>query len=138
MKALLIDDNQTDRELALRALKKLGLDTHIECMEDGAQALDFFSDAESKPEDCVKVIITDLKMPKISGLEVIKYLKSNTRTQHIPIIMFTSSAEDKEKLLAYQLGVNSFVVKPIGFDDFTQKIQEIGRFWFQQNRPVAC
>lgn len=134
---LLVEDNKSDAMLTIRALKKHNLHNNLIHLIDGAQALDFifakgeFSDRniENKP----KVIFLDLKMPKISGLEVLRIIKSDQRTKYIPVVMMTSSREGKDILESHQLGVNSYVVKPVGFDNFSKTIAEIGYYWLVLN-----
>lgn len=134
---LLVEDNKSDAMLAIRALKKHNLANHLIHLTDGAQALDYIfgkgefegRDIERKP----KVIFLDIKMPKVSGLEVLKILKSDERTKFIPIVMMTSSKEEKDIIESHKLGVNSYVVKPVGFENFSKTITDLGFYWLLVN-----
>jgi len=134
---LLVEDNPQDAELMIRALRKQKLANQIHVAEDGEEALDFlfckgkFSDRDfSQPP---KVIFLDLKLPKVSGLEVLQELKSNPRTQTLPVVVVTSSRENPDIKKAYELGVNSYVVKPVNFDDFLKAMSQIGLYWLLVN-----
>ena len=134
---LLVEDNKSDAMLTIRALKKHNLANNLIHLVDGAQALDFIfgtgefegRDIENKP----KVIFLDLKMPKISGLEVLRVIKNDERTKLIPVVMMTSSKEEKDIIESHQLGVNSYVVKPVGFENFSKTIEELGFYWLVVN-----
>lgn len=134
---LLVEDNKSDAMLTIRALKKHHLANNLVHLIDGAQALDFifakgeYSDrnTENKP----KVIFLDIKMPKIGGLEVLRVLKNDERTKLIPIVMMTSSKEEKDILESHRLGVNSYVVKPVDFDNFSKTITDLGFYWLVVN-----
>lgn len=134
---LLVEDNKSDAMLTIRALKKHNLANHLVHLIDGAQALDFVfgkgefegRDVENKP----KVIFLDIKMPKVSGLEVLRIIKSDDRTKLIPVVMMTSSKQEKDILESHQLGVNSYVVKPVGFENFSKTIAELGFYWLAIN-----
>ena len=134
---LLVEDNPQDAELMIRALRKQKLANQIHVAEDGEEALDFlfckgkFSDRDFSQSP--KVIFLDLKLPKISGLEVLQELKSNPRTQTLPIVVITSSRENPDIKKAYELGVNSYVVKPVNFDDFLKAMSQIGLYWLLVN-----
>lgn len=134
---LLVEDNHDDAELTIRALKRHGLANNLFWVEDGAQALDFvfcrgqFSGRTStKP---LKVILLDLKLPKLNGLEVLRELKSNEKTKRLPVVVVTSSREDPDVKTAYELGVNSYVVKPVDFDDFVNALSNTGLYWMLMN-----
>jgi two-component system response regulator len=134
---LLVEDNKSDAMLAIRALKKHNLANNMVHLIDGAQALDFiFCKGEFSERDInnqPKVIFLDLKMPKISGLEVLKIIKNDDRSKLIPVVMMTSSKEERDILESHKLGVNSYVVKPVGFDNFSKVIVELGFYWLVVN-----
>lgn len=136
---LLIEDNPNDAELTLRALKKRNLTNSLFVAEDGAEALDFvYARGKYSQRDAThlpKVILLDLKLPKVSGLEVLKTIKNNPQTRTIPVIIVTSSAEDPDIKAAYDLGANSYVVKPVDFDQFSEAMSNLGFYWLLLNRP---
>ncbi len=135
---LLVEDNVNDAELTIRALRKNNLANNLVHVHDGAQALDFiyckgeFQDrnTNSKP----KLILLDLKMPKIDGLEVLKIIKSDEETKHIPVVVLTSSKEEKDLLESYKLGANSYIQKPVEFQKFITAIVDIGFYWVILNQ----
>jgi len=135
---LLVEDNPHDVELTLRALKKHNLANKVQVVKDGAEALDFifntgFLDGQTNR---LKVILLDLKLPKVSGLEVLQRLKQEERTRTIPVVVLTSSHEDRDMEECYRLGVNSYVVKPLEFEAFAQTVAEMGFYWLLVNKPV--
>jgi two-component system response regulator len=134
---LLVEDNKSDARLTIRTLKKHNLANNLVHLIDGAQALDFiFGKGEylgRNIENRPKVIFLDIKMPKVSGLEVLKILKSDERTKNIPVVMMTSSKEEKDILESHRLGVNSYVVKPVEFDSFYKTITDLGFYWLVVN-----
>jgi two-component system response regulator len=134
---LVVEDNPNDAELTLRALKKHNLINEVYVAEDGKEALDFvFCEgkfAERNISSPLKVIFLDLKLPKISGLEVLKRIKSDPITKHLPVVIVTSSKEDPDIKTAYGLGANSYVVKPVDFNDFIKVMQNTGLFWLLVN-----
>lgn len=134
---LLVEDNPQDAELMIRALRKQNLANQIYIAEDGAEALDFINCREKYSDrdqtKSPKVIFLDLKLPKVSGLEVLQELKSNPITQTIPVVVVTSSRENPDIKKAYELGVNSYVVKPVEFQDFMQAMAQIGLYWLLVN-----
>jgi CheY-like chemotaxis protein len=136
---LLVEDNPEDLELTLRALRKANLTNRIQVARDGAEALEFIfcegGHAGRNIEDTPKVILLDLKLPKVDGLEVLQRIKGDPRTQMIPVVMLTSSKEQSDVVRSYQLGVNSYIVKPVNFDGFTAAVQELGMFWLLLNQP---
>jgi len=138
---LLIEDQPSDAELALRALENLELGGRIQLVEDGAEALDFVFGrgdyAHRNSADGPGLILLDLKLPKVSGHEVLRELKSNERTQHIPVIVLSSSKEDRDVEQCYEMGVNSYVVKPVDFGQFTETVQRIGTYWLKTNEGPA-
>ena len=137
---LLVEDNPTDVELTLRALKKNNLTNKVHVVTDGAEALDYLfatgtykeREIDKKP----KVVLLDLKLPKVDGLEVLKKIKSDERTRDIPVVVLTSSKEEQDRIESYKLGVNSYIVKPVNFEQFTKSVQELGLYWLLLNeRP---
>ena len=134
---LLVEDNPQDLELTQRALAKARLTNHIEVARDGAEALDFIfcegAHAGRKPENGPKVILLDLKLPKVDGLEVLKRIKDDERTKAIPVVMLTSSREQSDLVESYRLGVNSYIVKPVDFEGFARAIQNLGMYWLLLN-----
>lgn len=136
---ILVEDNPDDAALTIRTLKKQNLTNNLIHLQDGAEALDFifatgnYSNRDIK--DIPKVILLDLKMPKIDGIEVLQKIKSDERTKHIPVVILTSSAEEPDIKTCYNLGVNSYIVKPLEFDSFTCKISELGLYWLVSNEP---
>jgi two-component system, response regulator len=136
---LLVEDNMSDAELTIRALKKHHMVNNLVHLKDGAEALDFiFGQGEyaGRPmESTPKVILLDLKMPKINGLEVLEKLKADERTKKIPVVVLTSSKEDPDIQLCYSLGVNSYVVKPVDFDSFIKAVSDLGLYWMLLNQP---
>jgi two-component system response regulator len=137
---LIVEDNPRDAELTMRALKKNNLANHVLIAEDGAEALDFFfcrGKYESRSlNNPPKVVLLDLKLPKVSGLEVLKIIKGDKRTFHIPIVAVTSSREEPDMKEAYKLGVNSYVIKPIDFEQFINSMSSLGLYWLLVNEPV--
>jgi CheY-like chemotaxis protein len=136
---LLVEDNQDDLDMALRALRKANLTNHIQTVRDGAEALEFIfcqgAFAGRKFENPPKVILLDLKLPKIDGTEVLKRIKSDARTKTIPVVILTSSKEQRDVIESYNLGVNSYIVKPVNFEGFAAAIQEVGMYWLLHNQP---
>ncbi len=138
---VLVEDNPTDAELTIRALRRGRIGNNIQLLEDGAEALDFLfcrgEYAHRSMTNQPKVILLDLKLPRVSGLEVLRQLKSDPRTQMIPVVVLTSSAEDQDMIESYQLGVNSYIVKPVDFEQFNQAVQQLGFYWILFNQlPV--
>jgi CheY-like chemotaxis protein len=131
---LLVEDNPNDVELALHALKKNNLSNRIEVVRDGAEALDFIF-GKGVDSHRPKVILLDLKLPKVDGLEVLKRLKSDPQTRSIPVVMLTSSREECDIVKSYQLGVNSYIVKPVDFEQFTEAVRQLGLYWLLMNQP---
>jgi two-component system response regulator len=136
---LLVEDNPADAELALRALKKNNLANKIIHVGDGEEALDFLfargAFSHRKIENPPKVVILDLKLPKVDGLEVLKALKEDPRTRVIPVVVLTSSNEERDIIESYKLGVNSYIVKPVDFDKFLTTVKDLGMYWLLLNRP---
>src|SRR5271170_128880 len=136
---LIVEDNEQDLELAQRALRKAKLTNHIHVARDGEEALEFiFCEgpyAERKIENGPKVILLDLKLPKVDGLEVLRRIKNDPRTNSIPVVVLTSSKEQSDVVESYHLGVNSYIVKPVNFEQFTEVVQKLGMYWLLLNQP---
>jgi two-component system response regulator len=136
---LLVEDNPNDLELALHALRRHNLANHIEVVRDGAEALEFIfgtgAYAHRRVEDVPKVILLDLKLPKVDGMEVLERIKSDPRTRSIPVVVLTSSREERDVVESYQLGVNSYIVKPVDFEQFTEAVRNLGLYWLLLNQP---
>ena len=136
---LLVEDSLEDLELTQRALGNAKLSNHIQIARDGAEAMDFiFCEGQysaRRIEDTPKLILLDLKLPKVDGLEVLERIKSDPRTKHIPVVVLTSSKEQVDVIKSYQLGVNSYIVKPVNFEGFTAAVQELGMYWLLLNQP---
>jgi two-component system response regulator len=134
---LLIEDNPQDAELALRALRQAKIANHIRVARDGAEAIEIlFGAASHSPEAAPKVILLDLKLPKIDGLEVLKRVKSDPRTKLIPVVVLTSSREQNDIVESYRLGVSSYIVKPVDFERFAEAVQKAGMYWLLLNQPA--
>ena len=136
---LLVEDNQDDLDMTLRALRKANLTNHIQAVRDGAEALDFIfcqgAFVGRKFESPPKVILLDLKLPKINGMDVLKRIKSDPRTKMIPVVVLTSSKEQKDVIESYNLGVNSYMVKPVNFEGFAATVKDLGMYWVLLNQP---
>lgn len=134
---LLVEDQPSDAELALRALRALDLGRRVHLLEDGAEALDFVFGrgdyASRTASDAPGLILLDLKLPKVSGMDVLRAIKSDVQTKDIPIIVLSSSKEDSDIRRCYDLGANSYVVKPVDFEQFTETVQRIGTYWLETN-----
>jgi two-component system response regulator len=136
---ILVEDNESDAELTIRALKKNNILNKLIHLQDGQEALEYIfatgKYSERNINELPKVILLDLKMPKVGGLEVLKKIKSDNRTKIIPVIILTSSKEDKDIIEGYKLGVNSYIVKPVRFENFVKAVSEIGLYWLLLNQP---
>jgi len=134
---LIVEDNPNDAEMALRALKKNNVSNNVLVLVDGEQALDFIHcRGEFKDRKCArpKIVLLDLKLPKVDGMEVLKDLKSNPNTKIIPVIVMTSSREESDLIKSYELGVNSYIVKPVDFDKFVEAVRDLGLYWLLLNQ----
>jgi two-component system, response regulator len=136
---LLVEDTDEDAELTLRALKKQRLANQVHRAKDGAEALEFlFGSGEpdtAAPAHALRVVLLDLKLPKVDGMEVLRKLKANPATRKIPVVVLTSSKEDRDLVEAYKLGVNSYIVKPVDFDKFVKSVEQLGLYWMLLNQP---
>jgi Response regulators consisting of a CheY-like receiver domain and a winged-helix DNA-binding domain len=137
---LLVEDNETDAELTIRALKRKNLANKLVWAKDGAEALDFiFGTGKYSERDMEKglprLILLDLRMPKVDGLEVLQTIKADERTKMIPVVVLTSSKEDRDIVESYELGVNSYVSKPVEFDEFREAVSTLGLYWMLLNNP---
>lgn len=137
---LLVEDNPYDADLAMMALEERNLINNVVWVKDGQEALDFLfaknkydqRNVDSNP----KLILLDLRMPKVDGLEVLKKIKSNDHTKNIPVVVLTSSTEDEDMVESYNLGVNSYVPKPVDFDAFSKAVSEVGLYWIVVNKSL--
>lgn len=137
---LLCEDNRRDADLTIRALKKQNLANSIKWVKDGEQALDYlFGRGEYKGRsigNTPKVVLLDLKMPKIGGMEVLEEVRSHRSTKYVPVVIMTSSEEEKDIMKSYDLGANSYIVKPVDFDKFMESVSEVGFYWLLLNKPL--
>jgi len=135
---LLVEDNPTDAELTLRTLKKHNLANRVEWVKDGAEALDFlfargdFAARADAPQP--RVVLLDLRLPKVDGIEVLRQMRADARTRLTPVVVLTSSKEERDIIATYQLGVNSFVSKPVAFGEFAHTVAELGMYWLLINQ----
>ncbi len=138
IEVLLVEDNETDAELTIRALKKKNLANNLVWVKDGEEALEFIFAtgrySHREIQDLPKLVLLDLRMPKVDGMEVIRSLKADDRTNKIPIVVLTSSKEDKDIVESYNLGVNSYVSKPVEFEEFTEAVSTLGLYWMLLNK----
>jgi CheY-like chemotaxis protein len=138
---LIVEDSPQDLELALRALRKTRVTNRIHVARDGEEALEFIfcegPHAERKIENVPKVILLDLKLPKVDGLEVLQRIKGDPRTKSIPVVVLTSSQEQNDVVEGYNLGVNSYIVKPVQFEQFSETVQKLGLYWLLINHPAV-
>ena len=133
---LLVEDSSADAEMTLRTLKKRGIANHVDWVRDGVAALEWlFREGSYAGRDNVdpRLVLLDIKMPRMDGLQVLERMKRDARTQRIPVVMMTSSREEFDLLASYTLGVNSYVVKPVDFDAFVATIAQVGMYWMIAN-----
>jgi two-component system, response regulator len=135
---LIVEDNPLDLEMTLRGLRKANIVNRIHVARDGAEALEYLfcegAFADRRIEDVPRFVLLDLKLPKVDGLEVLARMKADPRTRAIPVVMLTSSKEQRDLVESYQLGVNSYIVKPVDFDKFVQAARELGTYWLMLNQ----
>ncbi len=134
---VLVEDNENDAELITRALRRHHLANKIVLLKDGAEALDFLLGKGARADDDLptKVVLLDIKLPKVDGIEVLRRMKSDGRTKELPVVMLTSSNQERDIKAAYDLGCNSFVTKPIKFEEFAKVVAELGIYWLMLNVP---
>lgn len=136
---LLVEDNPDEAQLIIRSLKKNNLANRLLHISDGEEALDFIFAREKYADrdigNGLKLILLDLKLPKVDGLDILKAIKMGEQTKFIPVIVLTSSKEEKDIIASYQLGVNSYIVKPVNFDSFSKAVVELGMYWMLLNVP---
>jgi two-component system, response regulator len=136
---LLVEDNANDVELTLHALARHNLANHIRVLRDGEEAMDFLfcrgQFSERSFDNAPKVVLLDLKLPKIDGLEILRAIKSDPRTRALPVVVMTSSRQQRDMVESYQLGVNSYIQKPINFAEFQEVIRQLGFYWLAVNQP---
>ena len=134
---LLVEDSSADAEMTMRTLKRRGIANSIEWVKDGVEALDYLfcrGDYVERANGLPKMVLLDLKMPRLDGLQVLREMKQDPRTQAIPVVMMTSSREEGDLLASYRLGVNSFVVKPVDFGEFAETVSQVGMYWMIANQ----
>jgi two-component system, response regulator len=138
---LLAEDSDRDAELALDALGQHNLINEIERVRDGAETLDYLfrrGQFANRPDGNPVVVLLDLKMPKVDGIEVLRQIKSDPQLKVIPVVVMTSSREERDLLATYELGANAYVVKPVNFDEFADAVKQVGAFWAVTNEPPPC
>jgi two-component system response regulator len=136
---LLVEDNADDEELTLRALAKSNIMNRVVVARDGVQALDYLfmreEHAARDPNEAVQVILLDLKLPRLDGLEVLRQLRADPRTKLLPVVILTSSREERDILRGYDLGANSYIQKPVDFTQFVDAVRQLGLYWLVLNQP---
>jgi len=139
VEVLLVEDNIHDAEMTIRSLKKVNLANNLVHVKDGEEAIDFvFAQGKFADRDMInapKVILLDIKMPKVDGIEVLRRIKSHEATRCIPVVIMTSSKEEQDIISSYELGVNSYVVKPVDFEGFAKAVSQLGLYWLLTNQP---
>lgn len=131
---LLVEDNKKDELLTIRALQRNGVANRIDVARDGQQAIDYLLDTT---RELPSMVILDLKLPKLDGMEVLQRIRADTRTKFLPVVMLTSSDEEKDIYAAYREGVNSFVCKPVNIDEFTKAVRDLGLYWLILNKKAS-
>ena len=138
---LLVEDNPADVELTLHTLQKNKLANRIHVVRDGAEALEFLfcrdAYASRNPNHTPKVVLLDLKLPKVDGLEVLRQIRGDERTRLLPVVIMTSSREDRDVIESYKLGINSYIVKPVDFENFADAVRQLGMYWLLLNQPPS-
>ncbi len=136
---LLVEDSEQDAELTLRVLRRHALAHRVVWVRDGAEALDYLFGLEATPEAPLaaepRVVLLDMKMPKVDGREVLRRVKSDPRSRHIPVVVMSSSRVDHDIAASLENGANSYVVKPVGYDEFTDAVRQVGAYWLRLNQP---
>ena len=137
MRILLVEDNPDDEELTIRAFKKNNLANEIAVARDGVEALDhlFAADDTGQLRPLPQLVLLDLKLPKVSGLEVLKEIRAKERTRRMPVVILTSSGEERDLIEGYDLGANSYIRKPVDFDEFIDGVRQLGLYWLVLNQP---
>lgn len=132
---LLVEDNKDDEELTILGLREAHIQNKIDVVRDGAEALDFLFQREKfKDVELPQLVFLDLKLPKISGLEVLKQMRANPRTKYLPVVIFTSSKEEQDLIDGYKLGANSYIQKPVNFEEFSKAVNVLGLYWLVMNQ----
>jgi two-component system response regulator len=138
---LLVEDDPDDLDMTLRALRKSGMANKIHVARDGVEALEFIfcegAHAQRRIDNLPKVVLLDLKLPRVDGFEVLRRMKADARTRGIPIVVLTSSREQSDVVASYNLGVNSYIVKPVNFDSFVKSVTDLGMYWLLLNQPPS-
>jgi CheY-like chemotaxis protein len=138
---LLVEDNPNDAELSVYALKKHHVANRVHLVRDGAEAIDYLFGTGAyegrNVEDTPKVVLLDLKLPKVDGLDVLRRIKADARTRQIPVVVLTSSREERDIISSYDLGVNSYIVKPIDFEQFSESVRQLGLYWVLLNEAPS-
>lgn len=139
IEVLLVEDNPTDEELTLRAFRKNNFANEVKVVRDGEEALDYIFCTQEYSERDIRqqprLILLDLKLPKVDGMEVLQRIRADERTHKIPVVMLTSSREEQDVIRSYDLGVNSYIVKPVDFEQFTEAVRQLGFYWLLLNVP---
>lgn len=138
---LIVEDNPNDAQLTMRSLKKNNLANHIMHVSDGQTAVDYlFGEAEYQGRNVLdqpKVVLLDLKLPKLNGLQVLARIRGDARTKMLPVVILTSSQQESDLIESYKLGANSYIVKPVEFENFAKSVQEVGLYWLLLNKPAT-
>lgn len=137
---LLVEDSVADAEMTLRTLKRQGVVNTVEWVRDGVEAIDYLlrdNQFATREPGMPKLVLLDLKMPRMDGLQVLARMRSDERTKAVPVVMMTSSREEGDVLASYELGVNSYVVKPVGFSEFAERVVQVGLYWMMANESIG-
>lgn len=133
---LLVEDNPDDIELALHAFRQEKVDHLVTVVRDGAEALEVLLGSGREVTPLPRVVLLDMKLPKIDGLEVLRQLRRDSRTKMLPVVMLTASAQERDVIESYQLGVNSYIVKPVDYEQFVEVVRQLGLYWLVLNQPL--